>query len=368
MRVKIEELKEGCILSTDVFSRTNRPVLAKKTILTEQLIEILKIYLIKDVVVERILATGKPFIPAGIVEDEEGQHSPNILSEENGPSLNQLYLNAVQEYKKEYISWQSGMPIKIARVREILLPLLDAAEKSIADIFNLHHFSMKNEYLYQHSIAVGILSGFIAKRMNYDKGDIIQVALAGFLADCGMAKLSTKIINKQTSLTVEEFEDIKEHPNLSYKMVQNVPLLREATKLAIVQHHERLDGSGYPFGEKEDKIHPFAKIIGLADTFHAMTSERFYKRKLSPFKVLEMISEDQFGKFDLKVLKALSSGFMNFSTGSKIKLSNGQQAEILFIEETAPTRPLIRILETDEIIHLSKHRQVFIEEIVTSAE
>ena len=76
-------------------------------------------------------------------------------------------------------------------------------------------------------------------------------------------------------------------------------------KLAILQHHERLDGSGYPRGDKMEQISVFSQILAVADVFHAMTSERIYRSKESPFKVIELIKEEEFGKFDIKVVQAL---------------------------------------------------------------
>ncbi|WP_274856407.1 HD-GYP domain-containing protein [Bacillus methanolicus] len=366
MRVMVKELQEGCILSADVYSKTNRPIMKKNTVLNNELINILKLFFIHDVHVEKTLINGMPFTPIEVLEDE----NLTVSKEDSGQEafrLSDMFLIAVQKYKREFKSWQAGLPIDISRIREIILPLLERAETSTSEIFTLHHFSTKEDYIYQHSVAVAILSAFIAKKLNYNKGEIVQIALAGCLADCGMAKLSNKILFKKTSLTVNEFEEIKKHPTHSYKMVQNISLLRDSTKLGIAQHHERLDGSGYPFGEKGNKIHLFAKIIGTADTFHAMTSERLYRSKQSPFKVLEMMSEDQFGKFDPVILKALMSGIMNFSNGSKVKLSDGQEGEILFMDEKAPTRPLIKLLNSNEIIDLGKHRHLFINEVLTEA-
>lgn len=179
-----------------------------------------------------------------------------------------------------------------------------------------------------------------------------------------MAKVSPTLLNKNTTLTVEEFEEIKKHPTYSYQMVKNSSLLKEATKIAILHHHERMDGSGYPFGEKANRIHPFAKILAVADSFHAMTSERIYKPKHSPFKVIEIINEELFGEFDITVLKALSSAIMNYSVGTKIRLSDGQAAEIIFVEEKNPARPLVKLLETDQILPLEKNRYLHIEEII----
>lgn len=360
MRVNVKELQEGCIVAEDIYSLTNRPIIPNKAILTNELIEFLHAFLIKDVKVQKTLVNGMPFIPSEIIEEEKNE----IYEVETQPSLSELFLEAARDYKKEFSSWQSGLPLDITKVRSILLPLIEKTEGNESEIFSLHHLSNEKEYLFQHSIAVGLLSAFIGKKLQYSKGDIVQLGLAGCLADCGMAKISTQILNKKSALTSHEFDEIKNHPTYSYRMIQGSSLLRDIAKIGIFQHHERLDGSGYPLGEKIEKIHPFAKIIAVADTFHAMTSARLYRKKQSPFKVLEMIIQDNFGKFDIQAIKALQSGIMNFSIGSKVKLSDGQVAEILFIEEKAPTRPLIKIIDTQEIIHLEKSRDIFIEEVI----
>lgn len=361
--IKTQDIREGCILADDVFSSTNRPIIPKKTVLTNELIEVLKAFLIKHVEIEKTLVSGASFLPDNVLKDEENKVDLQV-NEQIGKSFIDMYLEAVREYKKDFLSWQSGLPINIGNIRRYLLPLLDHIEQSPSDILMLHHFSTKNDYIYQHSIAVGLLSGFIARKAGFLKGEWLQVALAGCLSDCGMSKISPKILHKQTSLTEEEFNEVKKHPTYSYKMVKDISVLRDGAKIAIFQHHERLDGSGYPTGENNTKIHPFAKIIAVADTFHAMTSERLYRLKQSPFKVLEMIREDQFGKFDLTAIKALSSALINFSIGTKIKLSNGQMAEILFTSDKSPTRPMVKLLETGEIIQLEKYRQLHIDEVL----
>ncbi|WP_226086311.1 HD-GYP domain-containing protein [Mesobacillus sp. S13] len=360
MRVLTDNLKEGCILAEDVLSKTNRPIMNKKTVLSEYLIDILNVFLIKEVDVEKTMVNGLPFQGPSLGSDKKA----GLNSIEGGEAFIDLFLQAKQSFKKEFISWQSGMQIDIAKLRTIIVPLIEQAEMTSSDIFNLHHYSTKTEYIYDHPLAVGIISAFIAKKLNYSKGDTTQIALAGILSDCGMAKISPTLLNKNTTLTVDEFEEIKKHPTYSYQMVKNSPLLKDGTKVAILQHHERMDGSGYPFGEKANRIHPFAKILAVADSFHAMTSERIYKPKHSPFKVLEMINEELFGEFDITALKALSSAIMNFSVGTKIRLSDGQAAEIIFVEEKNPARPMVKLLETDQILALEKNRYLHIEEFI----
>ncbi|WP_077215239.1 HD-GYP domain-containing protein [Bacillus dakarensis] len=362
MRVHVKELQEGCILTEDVFSLTNRPIVPKNTILTYELIQFLQAFLVKDVKVSKTLVSGQLFIPENFVEEEEEKTEQK--QEDAELTFSDLFLQAANLYRKEFQSWQAGMTVDVAKVRAIIVPLLHELEKAPLEILTLHHLSTEKEYLYQHSIAVGLISWFIGKKLNYKKGDLIQLALAGCLSDCGMAKVPESVLNKKGTLTSNEYNEIKNHPTHSYNLIKNSTLIRDVGKVAVFQHHERLDGTGYPIGDKVHKIHPFALIIAVADTFHAMTSARLYRKKQSPFKVMEMILQDNFGKFDISVIKALQSGIINFSIGTKVKLSNGTIAEILFFEEKSPTRPLIKLLETEEIISLEKNREIFIEEVL----
>ena len=180
-----------------------------------------------------------------------------------------------------------------------------------------------------------------------------------------MSKVSSKILQKKSTLTFKEYEEIKHHATNSYKMIRNIASLNEGTKVSIIQHHERIDGSGYIFGLKGNEIHPIAKILAVADTFHAMTSERLYRHKQSPFKVLELMQQDYFGKFDLLAIRALEEGIMRISKGSKIRLSDGQMAEVIFVNGKSPTRPLIKMIKTEQIVNLQEFRSLYIEEIIS---
>ena len=143
-----------------------------------------------------------------------------------------------------------------------------------------------------------MIASFIANGLGYEKGQCLQVAFAGCLADCGMAKMPTSTLKELGSLTESGWKEIKHILFSSYNMVKDI-LLRPEAKLAIYQHHERLDGNGYPIGEKGNRVHPQSQIIAIADVYHAMTTERLYKRAKSPFKALQVMEEELFGQFDI---------------------------------------------------------------------
>nr|WP_276563279.1 HD-GYP domain-containing protein [Lysinibacillus xylanilyticus] len=233
-------------------------------------------------------------------------------------------------------------------------------------IFDLNEYSNPKDYLYHHCVATALISSVIAQKLGYDKGITIQVAIGGLLADCGMAKVHPRIRDKKTTLTEQEFAEIYKHPIYSYNMVKDLTILKDTMKEAIFQHHERLNGSGYPNGEKIANISTFAQIIAVADVFHAMTCERLYRTKQSSFKVIEMINESEFGKFDIKVVRALIDIVADLPIGTIVELSNLEQGEVMFINKFAPTRPLIKLNHSGEIFDLDKNRTFYISRIITN--
>ncbi|WP_456277183.1 HD-GYP domain-containing protein [Bacillus sp. AK128] len=359
MKVHINQVREGCILSMDVTSLTNKPIIPKKTVLNGERIKVLHAFLITEVDVEPTLVNGNPFRPYEVLDENEDEHNDDLTL-----PFSSHYLKAVQEFKKVFQSWQAGIPVDIVKIRKFFIPLLERSMKAPSEIFILHHYSTKEDYLYHHSVAVGLLSAFFGNKLNFEKGQWIQIALAGLLSDCGMAKVDPKILHKQTALLPEEYNEIRQHSTHGYKMLLNLPVLREGVKLGVFQHHERNDGSGYPLGITSEKIHPFGKIIAVADAYHAMTSERVYRSKQSPFKVLELIIQDSFGQFDIQVIQALTAGIANFSIGTRVRLSDNQIAEIVFVESKSPTRPMVKLENKDEFIQLAQRRDLFIEEVL----
>ncbi|MEN2467111.1 HD-GYP domain-containing protein [Ornithinibacillus sp. JPR2-1] len=362
MRVTPTQIVPGCILLREVRGKTNRPIIPQNTVLDEKHIKILHKFLIKQVDVSERLKDGTPFKPKTTDEQVE---SPSPTSNHLAPllSFKEHYLHVVAEYKKLYHSWCNSIPIDSLAVRNLILPLIDRMDDIGSEIYTLHQYANKKDYFFHHSVAVSILSAYLGKKMGYQKGEWYQIGMAGLLCDAGMAKLDTYSIYKEGELTKEEIKEMRKHPTYSYRMLEQISTFPYTVKLAVLQHHERIDGSGYPLGLSQEKIHGFARIIAVCDMYHAMTSERVYRKKQSPFKVIEALQQDQFSKLDPRVVQVFVDAIANFSIGTRIVLSNEQVGEIVFIDQKQPTRPIIR-LDNGEIITLSNHHNLHIKEIV----
>ncbi|MGM8365478.1 HD-GYP domain-containing protein [Virgibacillus sp. W0181] len=360
MQVKTSQLIPSCILLKDVIGPSSRPIVPKNTVLTEQHIKVLHKFLIKTAHVSSKLANGEVFTPDDVIEIKEAEKSPKKVE---GNSALEHYLFAVQEFKDNFHHWQNNLPIDMPAIRKIMVPLLNRLDELGSAVFRLQHYSTKADYVYHHCVAVSLLSAYIGKKMNLPKNECIQIGLAGLLSDSGMAKINN-YYQEDRSLTEQEYAEIKNHPVYSFRLVEKIPTLSTQAKLAILQHHEKYDGSGYPHGLKADKIHVYAQIIAVCDIYHAMTSERVYKGKKSSFQVIEQLQRKQFSKLDPKVVLLFIENLTNLTVGTPVKLSDHRQGEIVFINQKQPTRPMVQLADNKEIIMLEKEKDIYIEEVL----
>ncbi|WP_181350772.1 HD-GYP domain-containing protein [Thalassobacillus sp. CUG 92003] len=363
MRLHPSELVPGCIVTKDVLGQTNRPIISKNTVLKDIHINVLHNFMINEVEVSSTLATGSSYTRPK--RQEATEPVPSEEEEEDAlDPFSERYLKAVQQYNKWFQNWQNGAPIVIHEVRRVMVPLLEEAVHSKRGMFMLHHYATEEDYPSHHSVATGLISAFLGYQMNLSEGEWIQLGLAGVLSDAGMARIGSSPLHKKGALTAREYEEVKKHPTYSYRMVEEISSLNNGAKLGILQHHERLDGSGYPLGMSGEKLHLFSRIIAAADMYHAMTSERIYRAKQSPFKVLEQVLQEQFGRFDPKVIQVFVKGMTDYATGTKVRLSNHQEGEIVFIDSSYPTRPMIKLHHSGDIIHMNDYPKLYIEEIL----
>jgi len=159
-------------------------------------------------------------------------------------------------------------------------------------------------YTHTHSINVGIYAMYFGKHKMFEQKELEKIGLAGLMHDLGKVEVEKEIINKPTKLTTEELEEIVTHPSMGYELAIAFGVIDNDVLSAIKFHHEKIDGTGYPNGLKQNEIPYFAKVIGICDIFDALTSRRSYKEALNSFEALLLMKEDAFfrGKLDSNIL------------------------------------------------------------------
>lgn len=221
----------------------------------------------------------------------------------------------------------------------------------------------KDDYTYRHNIAVGTISHLIGKWLNLSKKDILQLSTAGLLHDVGKMRIPEKILNKTGKLTREEFELMKKHTVFGYEIIKNTVGTNYRQALVALQHHERMDGSGYPFGITGDKIDLFSRIVAVADVFHAMTSKRVYRDPSPFYQVLKQMENDTFGVLDAEITNLFIRKIMESLIGSHVTLTNGSEGTIVMIHQNDPTHPLVQV--DNNYIDLSDRQGIHIDKIIS---
>jgi HD-GYP domain-containing protein (c-di-GMP phosphodiesterase class II) len=169
------------------------------------------------------------------------------------------------------------------------------------------------------------------------------LVLAGLLHDIGKARIPEAIVKKHGKLEPEEYEFMKKHPTLGYNIVKDIPDIKDEIKEAILMHHERKDGTGYPQRVKGDEIGLYAKIISIADVYDAMTSERVYKKRITPFDTFREFESEGYQSFDTKIMLTFLSNIAAYYLGSRVRLDTGETGEIVYLPPQHISRPVIKV-------------------------
>ena len=173
----------------------------------------------------------------------------------------------------------------------------------------------KDKYTEGHSVRVGKYSEIIAEELDWGEEEIEGVAVAGYLHDVGKLTVERNIINAPYRINAKESAELNKHPAVGYKILLPIHHPYTDVPLAAKYHHERLDGHGYPDGLKDDEIPYIAKIVNLADSFDAMTTNRPYKRRRPANEVIEDLSRNSGKQFAPELVTAFYNGMLNELTG-----------------------------------------------------
>ena len=250
------------------------------------------------------------------------------LAHPAAPKFRQRYLNLVQAVKETYDLYKKEEYKKFPK--DLVAILCKECTKIVHHdeimVLFQDHFNMA-EYSFRHTVNVAVLSGLIAKWMDLKDQEIQDIVLAGLLHDLGKSIIPRDILLKPDSLSNEEMEFIKRHPVAGYNLVQHEGY-SPAVLLGISQHHERMDGSGYPNGLLAKDISLVPRIVAIADVYDAMTSNKAYRQAETPFTVIEELFREMFNKLDPHICSVFLRNVKGRMVGKKVRLSDGSEAMV----------------------------------------
>ncbi|WP_246188095.1 HD-GYP domain-containing protein [Paenibacillus tengchongensis] len=244
---------------------------------------------------------------------------------------------------------------------EVLPFIQQVSEKN--DFFGiLAALQSKDDYTYRHNVAVGILSTLLGRWLKLRPEELGSLTIAATLHDIGKVMIPAEILAKSGALTPEEHALLKKHTTYGYEMIRDTVGTSHMQALVALQHHERMDGSGYPFGVQGHRITDFSKIVAVCDVFHAMTSDRNHRPAAPLYEVLRQMEDDVFGKLDPYICRVFIGKLMQSMIGSDVLLSDGRTGKIIMIPVHDPLRPLVNIGE--DFIDLSLRRDLGVVKVI----
>ncbi|HEY8501014.1 MAG TPA: HD-GYP domain-containing protein [Clostridia bacterium] len=348
MKVDIDACKPRMVTAETIYSDYGAVIVWENTVLDALTINRLKIFGIEELwVYEYDASIGEP-------KESKPRSEAEVFSES--------YENDTEQFKTILHDLSVGKTVSIEKTVQIADSIYAKKDKRRQIIECITQIRKVDEYTYYHSINVSMLAMLIGKWLRLKPEDNHLLVQAGLLHDIGKSRIPAAIINKPGKLEDEELAEMKKHSEYGYYLVQYMDGINKRVQEAVLYHHEREDGSGYPVGLKGEQIPLFAKVLAVADTFDAMTADRSYTMKNSPFKVFQLMQNDCFGYLDTIILNTFLSNISHYYVGNKVKLNDGRTAEVIYINPQQYGKPVIKI--GNEYIDLTVAKNVRIEELL----
>jgi len=340
--LSIKSLKEGMVLGRTIWNEAGHPLLQEDIEMNGQVISRLK-----DLNIQYVY-----------IKDEM---SKDIESFDSVPI--EIRKRVVTDITKTFKSLQKvkkgGESYFLDQQSKVLYSIIDELLENILEDENiltvLGDVFLYDNYVYHHSFQVTTYSIAIAKEMNYSYEEIRQIALGALLHDVGKMLIPQEILFKPGKLSEEEFEEVRKHTTFGFDVLRGLHTVSLLIAHCAFQHHERLDGSGYPRGLIDFEIHPFAKIIAVADVFDAVTSNRVYKGKMQPSQGIAILEAGKGTLYDAKVVDAFTKIIAHYPNGTTVVLSDESRAIISKQNQNAPNKPWARIFEQNGEILKATH-------------
>lgn len=360
--LQIKDLAVGMMVAQDVYSKAGQLIIRKDSLLTRQMIAHLKYYFIDEIEIH----DGE--LP------EEIQHALESRTQIENTQLDRILKSPEYKvFKKDYTAnvnmLQNSVndiilrntPVNPPELIEQTVRIFNSGDSYFSLFGMLHSMKQIDDSTFAHSVNVAMISRLIGSWVGLDEKDLDNLTLAGLLHDIGKCQIPDEILMKPKKLEKTEYEFVKMHAQFGYDFIKNQDLDRRV-KRAVLHHHERCDGTGYPFGYKLEQLEDFECIIGIADVYDAMTADRCYRSGLCPFEVISFFEQEGLQKYHPKYITTFLQKIANSYLNSDVLLSNGAVARVVYIN-TRLTRPIVQ-LRDKTFINLLDHPSLYIQSIV----
>lgn len=321
-RVPVEDLQPGMVVARTVMGFTGRALLTENTRLTENYIARLS-----------KIGIGSVYIKDGLGDAD----IPEIVSEEVIFSVSNNLNNSLKTFTV-------NNSINVTSFKKSVTLLLDNILSNRNALIQLEDIRSFSDYVFTHSINVAVYSIMTGISLGYSENSLADLGLGALLHDIGMLALDSQILNDPGALSIVEREKIKLHPELGFDLLRRQREISTLSAHVAYQHHERVDGKGYPRGLNGSQILDYAKIVAVTDTFDAVISDRPHRTGCTTTDAMVVIKKLSGTHFDPVFVEAFASNVALYPVGSVLKLSTGHLAVVTSVNRFNSDRPRISVI------------------------
>lgn len=267
--------------------------------------------------------------------------APKKRDSEAFDNANNLYKQAKEIQKDYQMMVQTGQRVDLEPLRDLSLDIIDSVFENPNALCCLSLIKNADEYLLEHSLNCSILMAVFAKHLGFDKELIEELSLSGLLMDTGMATIPADILSKTGPLTKQERSIIHTHVDIGIDVLEQASDTSDTVLNVIANHHERLDGSGYPAGKSNDEISTYSRMAAIVDTYDALTSNRPYRDALNPTTALKQLLAKHTGTLDQSLIQQFIKCIGVHPVGSVVKTASGKLAIVVTANKDDPLKPKI---------------------------
>ena len=356
------EVKPGMVIAEDLYNPAGQLVLPAGFVLDEATISKLEYYTILEVPVDDTPA------PVPKAEPEDDHNTDNFnYSEKLKNSAEFKQFKADYETSVKHLTnvlnevASAGKTIDTDTIYKDATHLINSSKNTIHIFDIIHNLRNYDDIISSHSQNVALISNILGQWLGIKEDDLKVLTTAGLLHDIGKLTIPQNILNKPGRLSDEEYALMKDHVKRGYQILKDQPIDIRIKEVCLL-HHERCDGSGYPFKAEASRITPFAKIVAIADVYDAMTAKRSYRGAFCPFDVIQMFDEEGLNKYDPHYIMTFLNRITATYLHNNVRLNDGRIGEIVMINPMCLYRPMIQV--DNEFIDLLKYPKLKIEAIV----
>ena len=235
-----------------------------------------------------------------------------------------------------------GKGLEIEAVESVVEDLVESIIRHPGALQLVSRMREADESSYTHALQVAVLLASFGRELGFSRKELTHLSQVGMLLDVGKLRIGQRILNKRGNLTPKEFEEIKRHVQYGLEIIESSAVAHPDVLAGVAQHHERLNGTGYPLGLQDAEIFPIGKMAGIVDAFSALTSIRPYAEPVSPYAAMQQLQGWADTYFNAGLVELFIQAIGIFPVGTLVELSTGELAVVL--EQSRPRRLKPKVL------------------------